>query len=255
MPSVHLFHQRRTDPSQSYFFLPLLAGAVIELEGVTKTYVEGAHRRVVFERVDATLHRGEFTVLTGRSGTGKSTLLNLISGIDLPDAGRIRIGGVALTDLSDKERTLLRRREVGFVFQFFNLIPTLTVAENLKLPLELNNTPHDRSMDRISALLDTVGLGSRADSFPDRLSGGEQQRVAIVRALAHDPSLVLADEPTGNLDSDTGREVLQLLASLTGDSGKTLIMVTHSEEAAGFADRVLAIEGGRLVDRGAAQAP
>jgi len=221
------------------------ARAAVTLRGVTKSYLEGEHRRVVFEGLDAEFMQGEFTALMGRSGTGKTTLLNLVSGIDLPDAGEITIAGTRLSQLSDKERTLLRRRAVGFVFQFFNLIPTLTVEENLLLPLELLGR-REAAAARAREMLARVGLAERAGAFPDRLSGGEQQRVAIARALVHDPALVLADEPTGNLDAATGGEVLRLLDSLAREGGKSLVMVTHSAEAAALADRVFTIQAGRL---------
>src|SRR5437867_692776 len=174
-----------------------MSGApLVEVRGLTKAYTEGDVERVVLRGVDASIRRGELAVLLGRSGSGKSTLLNLISGIDLPTAGEVVIDGTQVTRLSERERTLFRRRHIGFIFQFFNLIPTLTVEENLLLPLELNA---DRRRDghTVHDLLRLVGLADRATSFPDRLSGGEQQRIAVVRALAHDPLLILADEPTG----------------------------------------------------------
>ncbi|MCB1056741.1 MAG: ABC transporter ATP-binding protein, partial [Acidobacteria bacterium] len=180
---------------------------------------------------------------------GKSTLLNLLGGIDLPSAGEVIVRGTSLGELDEEGRTLFRRDHVGFVFQFFNLIPTLTVEENLLLPLELKGTCGPRQRDAALALLAEVGLADRAASFPDRLSGGEQQRVAVARALAHDPLLVLADEPTGNLDHETGLAVLDLLDRLTRRAGKTLVMVTHSREVVGLADRVLTIANGRLVER------
>ncbi|MDJ0890142.1 MAG: ABC transporter ATP-binding protein [Gammaproteobacteria bacterium] len=222
---------------------------LIQLSAVRKAYPEGASERVIFEHLDATISAGELTVLLGRSGTGKSTLLNLISGIDLPDSGSVSIDGSPLTELSERERTLYRRRHIGFVFQFFNLVSTLTVEENLLLPLELNGTRGARAQRIVRDHLDQVGLGGREDSFPDRLSGGEQQRVAIVRALVHDPLLILADEPTGNLDVHTGHDILALLARLTRESGKTLLMVTHSVEAEAYADRILVLEDGRLRHR------
>lgn len=226
-----------------------VAEPFIQLRNVTKAYEEGRRPRVVFQGLNARLQRGGVTVLMGRSGTGKSTLLNLISGIDIPDAGDVVLGGVVLNRLSEKDRTLVRRRRIGFVFQFFNLIPTLTVEENLMLPLELVRETGRNGRERVRALLHRVGLADRLDSYPDQLSGGEQQRVAIVRALAHAPDLILADEPTGNLDAETGRHALALLTGLTREADKTLLMVTHSGEAAGSADRVLAIEDGSLVER------
>ena len=182
----------------------------------------------------------------GRSGTGKSTLLNLISGIDVVDSGTIRLDDTDLSALGERERTLKRRHAVGFVFQFFNLIPTLSVAENLMLPLELIGSPADAARERVANMLQRVDLASRGESFPDRLSGGEQQRVAVARALVHEPDWVLADEPTGNLDAETGRSVLALLCDMSRDANKTLIIVTHSEEVAARADRVLRIEDGRV---------
>ncbi len=184
--------------------------------------------------------------ILGPSGSGKSTLLNLVSGIDLADAGSVRVGDVDIGRLSERDRTLFRRDHVGFVFQFFNLMPTLTVMENLLLPLELTGVSDGRR--QAAELLDAVELGSRADAFPDRLSGGEQQRVAIARALIHGPDLLLADEPTGNLDQDTGEIVVRLLDYLVRESGTTLVVVTHSRELAGRMDRVLRVDHGQLVE-------
>jgi len=186
--------------------------------------------------------------LLGPSGSGKSTLLNLVSGIDAPDGGEVLVAGTSLTGMSERERTLFRRHHVGFVFQFFNLLPTLTVEENLLLPLELKGRVGAPERERARALLDAVGLAGREKSYPDRLSGGEQQRVAVARAVVHDPVLVLADEPTGNLDADTGARVLDLLAELAGSDGKALLAVTHSREVADRADRILRIRGGVLVE-------
>jgi putative ABC transport system ATP-binding protein len=203
----------------------------------------------VLRGVDVSVARGEFLAIVGRSGSGKSTLLNLVSGIDEPTSGEVRIDGRVLAHLSDRERTLFRRRHVGFVFQFFNLIPTLTVAENLMLPLELNGQRGAGAGDGVAALLMEVGLADRADTAADRLSGGEQQRVAVARALVHDPDLVLADEPTGNLDTDSAGVVLDLLRRLARERKKTVIAATHSAEVAAVADRVLVVRDGRLVPR------
>lgn len=221
--------------------------AVLELLDLEKSYREGETEHRVLHGLTATIQEGECVVLLGRSGSGKSTLLNLIAGIDDPSAGEVKINGVALTQLSEEERTLLRRRSIGFIFQFFNLIPTLTVEENLLLPLELNGQNSSAGRAHARDLLQEVGLLERTHSFPDELSGGEQQRVAITRALIHNPMLVLADEPTGNLDLDTGRQVLALLDRLTKQAGKTLIMVTHSPEVVGQADRVFRLQAGGLV--------
>ncbi len=220
--------------------------AFVVIRNLSKHYAEGDNQRTIFADLTLDIHHGEFIALLGQSGSGKSTLLNLLGGIDLPDAGLIRIGSQIITALSEVERTRFRRRHIGFVFQFFNLIPTLTVEENLLLPLELNGlttaTEHDRALE----LLDRVGLGNRRRSFPERLSGGEQQRLAIVRALAHGPVLLLADEPTGNLDSATGERILDLLLNLHRQATTTIVMVTHNREAAARADRVLVLDGGRI---------
>jgi putative ABC transport system ATP-binding protein len=226
------------------------APPLIEIRRLTKVYTEGEVERVVLRDADAVIGRGEFAVLVGRSGSGKSTLLNLVSGIDLPTAGDVIIDGTPVTRLSERERTLFRRRHIGFVFQFFNLIPTLTVEENVRLPLELNADRRRDGHRTPRELLELVGLADRARSFPDRLSAGEQQRVAVARALVHDPLLVLADEPTGNLDLETGRQVLAVLNRLTREAGKTMLMVTHSREVIGLADRIFTIDHGRLIPEG-----
>ena len=225
------------------------ATAFLRFDDLSKSYQEGDRTRVVLQNAHAEFARGEFVAILGRSGSGKSTLLNLISGIDRIDSGRIWLDGQDLTALDDRQRTLFRRRNIGFIFQFFNLIPTLTVLENVTLPLELNGVPQREARSRAEPLLDAVGLLDRTATFPDRLSGGEQQRVAIARALVHDPLLVLADEPTGNLDEETGQQTLALLDRLTRQAGKNLIMVTHSVEAAGYADRVLVLREGQLMKR------
>jgi putative ABC transport system ATP-binding protein len=201
----------------------------------------------VLQDVNATLAKGEFVAILGKSGTGKSTLLNLISGIDRADSGAVWLNGQDLTALDERQRTLFRRHNIGFVFQFFNLIPTLTVWENVVLPLELKGSTNGEVRRQAESLLDAVGLLDRRQTFPDRLSGGEQQRVAIARALVHDPLLVLADEPTGNIDEETGQQVLALLDRLTRQAGKNLILVTHSPDAAAYADRVLYLRDGQLV--------
>ncbi len=218
---------------------------LIQLTRVCKSYREGARQHRVLVDLDLRVPRGEAVALLGRSGSGKSTLLNLISGIDLPDSGEVLVAGNALSALDEHQRTIFRRRSVGFVFQFFNLIPTLTVAENLRLPLELNGLD---DAGRVQRLLAEVGLEGRDEDFPDVLSGGEQQRVAIVRALVHQPALVLADEPTGNLDAETGEQVMRLLLDRVRDFGTTLLMATHSLEIARQANRVLRVTGGRLQD-------
>ena len=220
----------------------------IRLENLSKSYQEGLHHRVVLRQVNTTFVQGEFVAILGKSGSGKSTLLNIISGIDLADHGDIWLNGQNLTALDERQRTLFRRRNIGFVFQFFNLIPTLTVWENVVLPLDLSGVANKEVHRQTEPLLDAVGLLDRREAFPDRLSGGEQQRVAIARALVHNPALVLADEPTGNLDAESGQKVMALLDRLTRQAGKNLILVTHSTEAAAYADRILYLHDGKLVD-------
>jgi putative ABC transport system ATP-binding protein len=218
----------------------------LRLERLSKAYQEGGRRREVLR--DTTLHieQGQTVAIVGKSGSGKTTLLNLVSGIDQADSGDIFLEDRSLMALNDHQRTLFRRQSIGFIFQFFNLIPTLNVWENVTLPLEMNAMFNGEGRQRAEELLDTVGLGDRRQTFPDRLSGGEQQRVAIARALVHHPRLVLADEPTGNLDEATGGQVMDLLSRLTRSEGRNLILVTHSLEAAQYADRVYRLNEGHL---------
>ncbi len=225
--------------------------AAVEIRDLHKTYSEGDRTLQVLDGVSLDIRQGEFLALLGASGSGKSTLLNLLSGIDKPDRGSIVIEGRDITTLSDTRLTLFRRERIGIVFQFFNLIPTLTVLENITLPKELGGARRQNVEPRAIELLRQVGLESRADTYPDKLSGGEQQRVAIARALLHEPAIVFADEPTGNLDEDTGAQILQLLLRLTCGAGKTLIMATHNPEIGKSADRVCRIhDGGLQVDAG-----
>lgn len=222
------------------------AQGLITLDHLNKWFDEGGQRRVVLDDVNARFRAGELLVLLGKSGSGKSTLLNLLGGIDYPSSGTITVGEHDITTMNEQARTLFRRQYVGFIFQFFNLLPTLTVLENVLLPLELNNRADRAGVQHARDLLGRVDLLDRANTYPDKLSGGEQQRIAIARALVHDPLLILADEPTGNLDVETGRQVLDLLDQLTRQAGKTLLMVTHSVDAVGVADRVLHIRNGQL---------
>jgi putative ABC transport system ATP-binding protein len=222
--------------------------ALIEFRELSKSYMDAEQGHSVFQNVNGVINDGEFVVLVGKSGSGKSTLLNLISGIDTPTSGEILFNDIPLTQLSEQKRTLFRRRNIGFIFQTFNLIQTLTVTENLLLPLELNKLMDDSPHEKILGLLEQLGIADRAEYYPDRLSGGEQQRVAIARALIHDPFLVLADEPTGNLDLETGQEVLDLLDKLVRTAGKTMVMVTHSREVIGLADRVMTIRDCQLIE-------
>ena len=218
----------------------------IVFDNLTKSYLEGGQIRSVLRQASARIACGEFVAILGKSGSGKSTLLNLISGIDLADSGMIWVNGTEMTALSERARTLFRRQKIGFIFQFFNLLATLTVLENVTLPGELSGQTLREARQRAEILLEAVGLSDRLSTFPDRLSGGEQQRVAIARALMNDPLLLLADEPTGNLDEVTGSQVLALLDRLTRQAGKNMIMVTHSHEAAAYADRVLHLRDGKL---------
>ena len=213
---------------------------MLRFENVTKNYQEGSVERQVLRGANLELATGSFTALLGRSGTGKSTLLNLAAGLDRVDSGRIFCDDTELTALSDQDFTLFRRRQIGFIFQFFHLFPTLTVAENLGLVLELSGRPGD-----VEEMLRRVGLWDRRQSYPDKLSGGEQQRVAVSRALVHRPRLVLADEPTGNLDQENGQTVLDLLRQR--DPSVTLLVATHSQEVAAAADQVVRIVDGQLV--------
>ncbi|MEA5391093.1 ABC transporter ATP-binding protein [Cyanobium gracile UHCC 0139] len=225
--------------------------SAIELRGLSKRFQEGESERTVLQAVDLTIAPGQFVVLLGQSGSGKSTLLHLIGGIDTPSSGCVAIGGVDLTALDERDRTLFRRDHIGFIFQFFNLIPTLSVLENVTLPGELAGRPRAALETAAHDLLGRVGLADRASTRPDRLSGGQQQRVAIARALLHQPLLILADEPTGNLDEHTGEQVLQLLIDLTRQQGRTLIMATHNGAIAGRADRVLRVQEGHLLEASA----
>ena len=225
------------------------AASFIHIQNLSKSYQEGDRQRMVFKDISLNIAQGEIVAILGKSGSGKTTLLNLMSGIDRVDAGDIFMEGLRLTGLDEQQLTLFRRRTIGFIFQFFNLIPTLSVWENLILPLELNNMTSPADFQRAEALLATVGLSDRKASFPDRLSGGEQQRVSIARALVHQPRLVLADEPTGNLDEETGRQILELLDQLTRQADQSMILVTHSTEAAAIADRVFSLHEGHLVEQ------
>ncbi len=218
----------------------------IQLKGLSRRFREGEREHIVLDGIDLDIRRGETVALRGRSGSGKSTLLNLIAGIDAPDAGSVTVAGVDLTGLSERERTLFRREQIGFVYQSFNLVPTLNVADNIRLVLELNKVPPSQASTRINELLESVGLADRGDSYPDVLSGGEQQRIAIARALAHEPAVLLADEPTGNLDDATAESVLGLLETLVRDSGHTMLIATHSQQIASHCDRVLELHNGRI---------
>ena len=221
--------------------------SLLRLEGIRKGFRRGREEVVALDGVDLCLDAGGFTALVGPSGSGKSTLLHLSGGLDKPDAGRILLDDRDLSTLSAGDRAQLRRRRIGFVFQFFHLIPTLTVAENVELPLVLDGAR--KTNGRVGELLDRVGLVHRTDHLPGELSGGEMQRAAIARALVARPQLLLADEPTGNLDSATGGEILDLLCQQVSEEGTALLMVTHDVSAAGKAKQVLHLRDGRLAEK------
>ena len=220
---------------------------IVSLRTLTKSFTEGKGQRLVLDNLGCEFLPGSFTVVLGKSGSGKSTLLNLISGIEKPSSGEVIVNGLEINKLRDRERTLFRRDNIGFIFQFFNLIPTLNVLENVTLPQELAGLASTKVNTIARSYLDAVGLADRERAFPDTLSGGEQQRVAIARALVHDPILILADEPIGNLDEETGSTVLSILLRLTQIEGKTLIMATHNIEIASTADQVFTLLEGKLV--------
>jgi putative ABC transport system ATP-binding protein len=221
---------------------------LITLRQLTKVYLEGGRERVVLRGLNAEFSAGEFVAIRGRSGSGKTTLLNLIAGIDLPTSGEIHIAGQEVTGMTDRERTLFRRDHIGFVFQFFHLIPTLTVLENVSLPAELAGTTDGRASERALEVLREVEMHPWAEEFPDRLSGGEKQRVALARALILHPPVILADEPTGNLDGTTAEEVMAVLIRKCVAQDTCLILVTHSREWASRAGRQLALREGMLVE-------
>ena len=219
---------------------------MIRIEALTKTFRDGGLTHTVLDGLDLELEEGAFVALLGRSGSGKSTLLNCIAGIETPDSGRVLIGDEEITTLRDRDRTRLRRDHVGIVFQFFNLLPMVSVLENVALPALLRGGDRKAILERARTLLDELGLADRADEMPDHLSGGEQQRVATARALINQPRLLLADEPTGNLDAETASRTLELLREVNAQHGVTVLMVTHSDEAAAAADRVAHLVGGRI---------
>ena len=219
---------------------------LLEAVALRKRYAMGEVSVEALRGVDFVVKRGEFVAIMGPSGSGKSTLLHLLGGLDDPTDGEVLLAGQPLAQLSDDRLTLIRRRQVGFVFQFFNLLPTLTAAENVALPLLIDGRRLEDYEERVADLLALVGLADRAGHRPDQLSGGEQQRVAIARAFVNDPEVVLADEPTGNLDSAAGEEILRLLRRMRDEKGQTIVMVTHNEHAAEYADRIVRLRDGRI---------
>ncbi len=226
---------------------------MIEIKQATKTYHQGKKEIQALRNISLTIAKGDFLSIMGPSGSGKSTLLNLIGGLDQPTAGEIFIDGIPLHGISDNELTLIRRRRIGFIFQFFNLLPVLTAAENAGLPLLLEGIPFSKVKPQAEALLRKVGLAERIEHRPEQLSGGEMQRVAIARALITNPAVLLADEPTGNLDSHTSEDIFRLLTGLHAE-GQTIVMVTHDRSAAGHGTRLITLKDGALAEDTAAGA-
>ncbi|MEZ4641496.1 MAG: ABC transporter ATP-binding protein [Chloroflexota bacterium] len=221
--------------------------SVLEAKMVTKQYQMGEVTVQALAEVDFAVAKGDFVAVMGPSGSGKSTLLHLLGGLDEPTSGEITLAGRPISRLSDDEVTIVRRRKVGFIFQFFNLVPTLSAAENVALPLLIDGRNIKEEQQKIINLLEMVGLGERADHKPDQLSGGQQQRVAIARAFVNDPEIVLADEPTGNLDSKSGTAVLNLLRQFCRELQQTIVMVTHDPRAASFANKVVFLKDGNII--------
>ena len=219
---------------------------IIEVRGLSKTIDSGSHRVEILKGIDLTVPRGQFVAVMGPSGSGKSTLLGLLAGLDAPSSGHILLDGQEITHLGEDEMAVLRGRKIGFVFQSYQLVPTLTAEENVLLPLDVGVDGYDGAA-RIRELLESVGLADRLDHYPVQLSGGEQQRVAIARAFVCRPPLILADEPTGNLDSANGRHVLEMLLDLNRRERTTLLLVTHNRELAALADRLISLHDGRIV--------
>ena len=223
-----------------------MKNAIVEVRALTKTYLQGGESLDVLKGVNLSIESGQFTSIMGPSGSGKSTLLHLMGGLDRPTRGRILINGQGIGSFSDDVLSAFRRRRLGFIFQFFNLLPTLSAIENVALPLLLDGQSMSKVQKKSAELLDYMGLASRMDHRPDQLSGGQMQRVAIARALVTDPLLILADEPTGNLDSETGTQVLELLARLVREKSQTVVMVTHDERAASYGNRLVRFRDGLI---------
>jgi putative ABC transport system ATP-binding protein len=219
---------------------------VLEAVGVTKSFADGEVSVQAVRGIDMQVKQGELLGIVGPSGSGKSTLLNLLGAIETPTTGKILLEGTDMASMNDTQRTLLRRRRIGFIFQAFNLIPTLTALENVALPLELDGISESEAQRRATERLELVGLGQRMNHLPSMMSGGEQQRVAVARALAIEPALVLADEPTGNLDSVSSAQVMRLLRELVSGGGQTVVLVTHDKDVAAQADRVVHVRDGRI---------
>ncbi|WP_041082384.1 ABC transporter ATP-binding protein [Thermotoga profunda] len=222
---------------------------MIQIKDLYKVYGKGENRVEALKNINLTIEDGEFVAILGPSGSGKTTLLNCLSGIDTPTRGEIFFNNVAFHSLAEEEKTKFRAQHMGFIFQFFNLVPVLTVLENVELPLKILGVDHDRGLECAYEMLKKVGLLNKANRFPSQLSGGEQQRVAIARALIHEPDVVWADEPTGNLDSETGLGVIELLEKMRVQNNTTLVIVTHDERIAKRANRVLVIRDGKIIEQ------
>lgn len=220
---------------------------VLSTTDLRKTYGSGENAVHALDGIDLSIERGEFTAIVGTSGSGKSTLLHMLGGLDRPTSGKVEVDGKDIFSLSDEELTIFRRRKIGFVFQNYNLVPVLNVYENIVLPVQLDGGTPDEKY--ISSVIETLGLANKLQNLPNNLSGGQQQRVAIARALASKPAIILADEPTGNLDSKTSQDVLGLLKITSQKFSQTMVMITHNEEIAQLADRIIRIEDGRIVTR------
>lgn len=221
--------------------------SILQTENLTKIYGDGENAVHALRGINLTVEKGEFTAIVGTSGSGKSTLLHMLGGLDRPTTGKVMVDGKDIFSLSEERLTIFRRRKIGFVFQSYNLVPVLNLYENIVLPLELDGKKIDR--EYIDQIAETLGLKDRLEALPNQLSGGQQQRVAIARALAGTPSIILADEPTGNLDSKTSQDVLSLLKVTSEKFGQTIVMITHNEEIAQMADRIIHIEDGCIIRR------
>ena len=222
--------------------------AVIEAKNLNKTFKLGDIDVEVLKNINLVIKEGEFVSIMGPSGSGKSTLLYLLGGLDKPTSGSVRIAGKEIAAMNDKQQSIMRRRDVGFVFQFYNLIPNLNVEENIMLPILLDGKKMRNYKDKLDDILKTVGLENRRKHTPRELSGGQQQRVAIARALINDPDVILADEPIGNLDSKTGTEIMELMRKINVENGKTIVQVTHSEESAKYGQRIIYVRDGKVVE-------